>query len=108
MVAAIKMIPPTLRAYEPGTKTWTMNLLSFPSLLEFLSPLGYTPSSHLTDIAKAVQAVEQVLEAGAEEEKPSATDTASCESVETELEGLESDLSEVKGIFEVCHPVFRR
>ena len=53
VVAAIKQLLPTHRAYVPSSKAWHVDLLALPELVEFLEPLGYKPFRALEDLAAA-------------------------------------------------------
>eukprot|EP00933_Yihiella_yeosuensis_P025725 TRINITY_DN19959_c1_g1_i1.p1 TRINITY_DN19959_c1_g1~~TRINITY_DN19959_c1_g1_i1.p1 ORF type:complete len:453 (-),score=61.77 TRINITY_DN19959_c1_g1_i1:358-1668(-) len=44
LVAAIKQLSPAQRSYDKKSKSWTLDLLALPEVLEHLKPLGYDVS----------------------------------------------------------------
>eukprot|EP00854_Cymbomonas_tetramitiformis_P015546 gene15546-18428_t len=62
VVSAIKQLPPTQRSYDPATKSWPIDLLALPDLLEHLGALSYTPSTALSALASACAQIERLLE----------------------------------------------
>ena len=61
VVAALKMLSPVLRTYDPTSKSWTIDILALPELLEHLEPLEYKPSAHLVEVANACSVLQNVL-----------------------------------------------
>lgn len=61
VVSALKMLSPVQRSYNPSTKAWTVDMLALPELLEHLEPLGYTPSTHLVDVANSCSDLQNLL-----------------------------------------------
>ncbi|KAL3913128.1 MAG: hypothetical protein SGARI_000812 [Bacillariaceae sp.] len=62
IIVALKMVPPSLRTYDPATKIWSVELLALPHALEYLTEIGYTSpppalkeiSEHLAELDAAV------------------------------------------------------
>eukprot|EP00746_Dinoflagellata_sp_MGD_P136259 gnl/MRDRNA2_/MRDRNA2_70225_c0_seq1.p1 gnl/MRDRNA2_/MRDRNA2_70225_c0~~gnl/MRDRNA2_/MRDRNA2_70225_c0_seq1.p1 ORF type:complete len:444 (+),score=69.09 gnl/MRDRNA2_/MRDRNA2_70225_c0_seq1:160-1491(+) len=61
IVAAIKQIPPAHRMYEPPTKSWKVDLLAMPELIEVLRPLGYTPNHKLGEVSRLLVQLSRLL-----------------------------------------------
>ena len=62
IVAAIKSLPPWQRAYHPPTRTWPVELLALPALLEALAPLCTgAPSARLQAVAAACTQLSRLI-----------------------------------------------
>lgn len=61
VVAALKMLPPTQRSYDPLKKEWKIDLFALPSMLEHLEPLGYKAEKRLEDISDMVKEIESLI-----------------------------------------------
>lgn len=61
LVAAMKQLAPSTRSYDAPSRTWNVELLVLPELLEHLQPLGYSASTEMASIVKACEQLEQLL-----------------------------------------------
>ena len=62
VVRSLKMVPPSVRSYDPATKAWTVELLALPHALEFLGEIGYSaPTKELKALSDALVAFDDLI-----------------------------------------------
>ena len=61
VVAALKMLPPSQRNYDPVSKAWTVDILAIPTALEHLETVGYLPNKELKNIAGSIEDLEETM-----------------------------------------------
>ena len=62
VVAAIKCLPPWQRSWDPATKSWPVELLALPELLDALEPLcAEPPSERLHQVSLACSKLSEII-----------------------------------------------